>query len=390
MSAARDVIIVGGGIMGAASAFFLTRRGLSVTLLEQGLVGQQASGTNFGNVRRQGRFLQQLPLANRSREIWQNLPELLGEDVEFLATGHLRVCYRPEQIGVVELYAREAREYGLDLEIISQNELRSRFAFIGTEAIAGSYSPNDGHANPRLAAPAFARAARRQGAAILEQTTVETITKQNVDFEAVTGDGRKFRAPTVLITAGAWGNKLSIQFGEPAPLSVHGPQMAVTEPVPYRIRPVLGVSSKIPEEVVYLRQIPRGNVIFGGGRRGPAVAETRRASVMPENTLAQFSQIQRMVPALGNLQIIRVWSGVESYLPDDIPIMGPSGTASGLFYAFGFCGHGFQLGPGVGDVMAELIATGSTSTPIQPFHISRFSKPKSTDVPKSRTRIGAH
>ena len=178
----------------------------------------------------------------------------------------------------------------------------------------------------------------------------------------------------MLITAGAWGEKLSRQFGEPVPLATHGPQMAVTEPAPYGITPVVGVSTPIAHEVVYLRQIPRGNVIFGGGNRGPASAETCRASVRPQNTLAQLVQLRRLVPALARLAVIRVWSGVESYLPDDRPIMGASGRIPGLYYAFGFCGHGFQLGPGVGDVMAELIATGRTTTPIEPFAITRFAE----------------
>src|SRR5438067_13097509 len=121
---ASDVIVVGGGIMGAATAFFLRQRGRSVTLLEQGLVGQQASGTNFGNVRRQGRFLPQLPLANRSRAIWGRLPELLREDAEFLPTGHVRVCFRPEEVGRLETYAQDARPYGLELELLSRNALR--------------------------------------------------------------------------------------------------------------------------------------------------------------------------------------------------------------------------------------------------------------------------
>jgi len=73
------------------------------------------------------------------------------------------------------------------------------------------------------------------------------------------------------------------------------------------------------------------------------------------------------------LHVLRTWSGVEGYMSDDLPIMGPSAKVSGLYYAFGFCGHGFQLGPGVGDVMAELIATGATTTPIEPFHIRRFA-----------------
>ncbi|HEY1148256.1 MAG TPA: FAD-dependent oxidoreductase [Pseudoduganella sp.] len=115
-----DVLIIGGGIMGASTAFFLRKRGVSVTLLERGLVGQQASGVNFGNVRRQGRFLPQLPLANRANEIWYKLNELLGEDAEFLPTGHLRCAYDAERealltddmsaldAGAIEAVANEA------------------------------------------------------------------------------------------------------------------------------------------------------------------------------------------------------------------------------------------------------------------------------------------
>ncbi len=367
-----DVIVVGGGIMGAATAFFLRKRGRSVALVERGLIGQQASGTNFGNVRRQGRYLKQLPLANRSREIWYRLNELLGEDAEFLASGHIRVTYTDEMSGKIEDYAREARHYGLDLEMISGNALRDRFPYLGPEVRAGSFSPLDGHANPRLAAPAFGRAAKREGAEVFENTEIATVEKDGEDFRVESTDGRVFRAPELMISAGAWGNKLSTQFGEPVPLATHGPQMAVTEPVPYAIEPVLGVSTNVPHEVVYLRQVKRGNIVFGGGNRTIPDLEGRRAFVKPENTLSQLREITRIVPALNRLSVIRVWSGIESYLPDDIPIMGPSARVPGLYYAFGFCGHGFQLGPGVGDVMAELIATGATTTPIEPFAISRF------------------
>jgi sarcosine oxidase subunit beta len=369
-----DVIIVGGGIMGAASAFFLRQRNRSVALIERGLVGQQASGTNFGNVRRQGRFLPQLPLANRSRAIWGRLNDLLGEDAEFLPSGHIRIAYTPEMVERIETYQRDAKPYGLDLELISGNALRARFPFLGPEVKAGSYAPHDGHANPRLAAPAFGRAAARAGAQVFENTEIVRVEKDGEDFRVESRDGSVFRAPAVLITAGAWGNRLSSQFGEPVPLAVHGPQMSVTEPVPYAIEPVLGVATDVLKEVVYMRQVKRGNIVIGGSGRGPASIETNRATVLPQNTLSQLEQITRLVPALKQLAIIRVWSGIESYLPDDIPIMGPSATTSGLFYAFGFCGHGFQLGPGVGDVMAELIDTGVTQTPITPFLISRFQR----------------
>ncbi len=380
---AADAIIVGGGLMGAATAFFLAKRGRSAILLERDLVGQHASGTNFGNVRRQGRFLPQLPLANRSRAIWGKLPELIGEDAEFLASGHIRVAFSQEEAGRMESHARDVKPYGLDLEMLSGNALRARFPFLSTQAIAGSFSPLDGHANPRLAAPAFARAARRAGALVLEGSDAVAIEKTGEDFLVETRNGRSFRAPILQISAGAWGGTLAGRFGEQVPITPHGPQMGVTEPVPYAIEPVLGLSTQIAEEGVYLRQVRRGNIVFGGGLRGPASIETCRATVDPANTLRQMPQLHRLLPAIARLNLIRTWSGVEGYLADGIPIMGPSAKVAGLFYAFGFCGHGFQLGPGVGDVMAELIATGSTTTPIDPFLISRFAGTEAA-APKAR------
>lgn len=373
MSVTRaDVIVVGGGIMGAATAFFLRRRGLSVILLERDLVGQKASGTNFGNVRRQGRFLPQLPLAHRARTIWGDLPALIGEDAEFVATGGLRVALRQDDIGPIEQYVKDAREWGLELELISANALHDRFPFLGPEAVMASLSPADGHANPRLAAPAFARAARRAGALVLENTEVLAIAKGIEDFSVETRRGN-FQAPLLQVSAGAWGRAMAAAFGEDVPLTPRGPQMGVTEPLPYRIGPVLGVSSPIQVEGVYLRQVERGNIVFGGGARTEVSLAEGFAHVDPLNTLNQLPQLRRILPAIAPLAVIRTWSGVEGYLPDDIPVMGASAKVSGLFYAFGFCGHGFQLGPGVGETMAQLIATGEPGVPIEPFAIARFA-----------------
>jgi sarcosine oxidase, subunit beta len=370
-----DVVIVGGGFMGAASAFFLRKRGVSVILLERGLIGQQASGVNFGNVRRQGRAIEQLPLSNRSRDIWLSLKELIGEDVELLLGGHLRVGYGPEHTERMEKYAIDSQPYGLGLQMMSTKVLRERFPYLGPEVISGCYAPFDGHANPRLAAPAFGRAAVREGAQVFENTEIVSIDKVSDDFHVSAADGRVFRAPAVLVTAGAWGDRISAKFGEPVPMKVKGPQMCVTEPVPYAIAPTIGVATSVNEEIVYFRQVARGNIVVGGCGHGPADTNTRRASVLPEHTLTQFKQLQRVVPALNRLNIIRVWSGIEGYMQDDRPVMGPSAHVAGLYYAFGFSGHGFQLGPGVGDVMAELIHTGATSTPIGQYHIGRFAEP---------------
>ncbi len=369
-----DVLIVGGGLMGSSAAFFLRQtHGMSVTLIESDLVGRQASGTNFGNVRRQGRPIHQLHLANRSLEIWRKANELLGADVEYLQSGHIRVCYRerPENLGKMEEYAEQARQNGLDLEILSGNALRDRFPFFGPDVLAGSYSAMDGHANPRLAAPAFARAARKLGAAIFENTRIRHVAKVGTDFVATANDGRTFRAPVLLITAGAWAGELSAQFGEPVKLTARSPTMSVTEPVPYAIAPAVGVMTPLEVETVYFRQVARGNIVLGGSTRGPAVAETYRSFVKPQNTLTQLQQLRRLAPALARLNIIRVWTGIEGYMDDSLPVMGPSTTTSGLYYAFGFSGSGFQIGPGVGQTMAELIATGATGIDLSPYKVER-------------------
>ena len=367
-----DVVVVGGGIMGAAAAFFLRARGKSVALIERGQIGQQASGVNFGNVRRQGRPLWQLPLANRSHAIWGRLGPLIGDDAEFIVSGHLRMTTHPERIPVLEAHERDTRDTGLGLEFINGNALRVRYPYIGPDVLAATLAPADGHANPRLAAPAFGRAVVRAGGQVFEDTDIVAVETDGGTFRVESADGRVFRSDVLLITAGAWADRLSAQFGEPVPLVARAPQLAVTEPVPYALKPILDISTPVAEEGIYFRQSPRGNIVIGGGMRGPALPDERRSYVRPESTLNQLRQVPRIVPALARLSILRVWSGIESYLPDDQPVIGPSGKVPGLYYAFGFSGSGFQLGPGVGDVLAELIATGQTTTPLAPFAITRF------------------
>jgi sarcosine oxidase subunit beta len=369
-----DVIVIGGGIVGTTTAFFLSQRNRSVILLERGLTGQQASGVNFGGIRRQGRALSQLAMSNRALRTWQRSAELLGEDIEFLPVGHTRVCYQQKDVENFDQYAIDARAHGLELEVLHGAAMFRRFPFLGREVLAASISPLDGHANPRLAAPAFGRAAARRGAQVVENTEIVRVEKDGERFRVESARGDVYRAAQLVICAGAWATRLTEQFGETVPLTTRGPQMCVTEPVPYVFKSSMGVFTSIKEESIYFRQIPRGNIIVGGGPPGPADALTSRASVLPVNTVRQLAQMRRLVPALAPLHVIRVWSGVESYLPDGEPVIGPSSKVGGLFYAFGFNGAGFQIGPGVGETLAELVDTGSTPIPLDVFSIRRFAK----------------
>ena len=367
-----DVIVLGGGLMGTASAYFLARRGAHVTLIERNRVGTGATVASFGNIRRTGRHLSQLPLAHRSLELWREADQMLGRDVEFRATGHIRLIFDEGSLADMRAYAEAARPWGLELEELGQREISSRFPGLGPDAIAASFSPHDGSGNPRLIAPAFAEAARKLGVAIVEDAEIDTIRRSGSGFVVVCSKGT-FAAECLLNTAGAWGARIAAQFGEEVPLDACGPQMGVTEPLPYAVGPSIGVSSPIEQEGLYFRQISRGNIVFGGGFKGPAHADRIRAYVKPDNVLRQMRELRRVVPAFEHVQLIRVWSGIEGYIADWQPVMGPSARVPGLHYAFGFCGEGFAISPGVGETMAELIATGRTSTPIESFSIGRFA-----------------
>ncbi|MGR3378888.1 NAD(P)/FAD-dependent oxidoreductase [Salipiger abyssi] len=367
------VIVLGGGLMGTAAAFFLAKRGLRPTLIERNRVGTGATVASFGNIRRTGRYLPQLPLAHRARALWGEAERLLGRDVEFRATGHIRLIFDEGSLADMRAFAEAARPWGLDLDELAPNEIHARFPGLGPGAIAASFSPEDGSGNPRLIAPAFAAAARALGAEIVEEAGAAQIERTGSGFRVVTAGGA-YEADIVLNAAGAWGRQIAAQFGEPVPLESRGPQMGVTEPLPHRVLPVVGVWSRDPAWGGYLRQVERGNIVFGGAAVRTEVAlDPGHAKADPARLPGQIRALARLLPALADVAVIRTWSGCEGYVEDDLPIMGASATTPGLFHAFGFCGHGFQLGPGVGDAMAELIATGGCATPLEDFRIDRFA-----------------
>src|SRR5207247_1863721 len=155
-----QVAIIGGGIVGASAALALRRMGLRVALLERDFCGSRSSGVNYGGVRRQGRPLEQLPLAQRAHGIWGRLKELIGIDGEYVRSGHLKLARSEADVAALEAYLQRTRGFDLGLQMLGTRALRERSPWLGERALAGSLCPKDGHANPRLVSPAFARAAR--------------------------------------------------------------------------------------------------------------------------------------------------------------------------------------------------------------------------------------
>jgi sarcosine oxidase subunit beta len=362
-----DVIVIGGGIVGCSTALHLARKSQRVVLLERDQAGIRASGVNFGGVRQHGRALAEIPLSFRSRAIWADLASLIGTDGEFTVTGHLRLARQESDINLLQLHLQAVSLYGLQLEFLDRSDLDRRFPWLGRHVIAATYCPSDGQANPRLVAPAFAAAARQAGATLIEGAEVVSGRHDGGLFHIPTRDGRRFESPLLVNAAGAWADQVAAWFGDRVSLVPEVPQVMVTEPAPYRFQPVMGVVGGD----LYFRQIPRGNVIFGGGQ-GRADADHTRSRPLPEISASAAAEAARIVPEIRNLNIIRSWTGVDGDTIDGSPIIGPSTTTPGLFHAFGFCGHGFQLGPGVGAVLAELIVDGRSDTDIHGLGIARF------------------
>lgn len=365
--AQTEVAIIGGGIVGASAALFLRRRGIPVTLLEAGACGAKASGVNYGGVRRQGRALEQMPLARRAHQLWGQLHALIGTGGEYVRSGHLKLAYSEADMAALERYRATTRGFGMDLEILDRAALDRRFPWLGRSVVGGSLCPADGHANPRLVSPAFALAASRAGATVREHARVDSVTHDGDRFVLRVGDALEVRARMLLNCAGAWARDIAAAFGETVPETSIHPLMMVTEPLPRFMTVSLGVQGG----GIYARQVDRGNCVIGGGRGAPAGPDFARPGHAQIGTLLR--RAADLLPPLRGAHVIRFWSGVEGSMPDHNPVLGPSRTTPGLLHGFGFSGAGFQIGPAAGEVLADLAATGHTDIPIDAFRIDRYA-----------------
>jgi sarcosine oxidase subunit beta len=367
-----DVAIVGGGLIGCMTAQALRKRGRSVVVLERGHVGGESSGVSFGSLRLQGQHGVELPLSLRAQDIWETVEAELGETIEFVRHGHVHLALHDEHQARLEDNARHGRAHGLDITLLDRAETMRRWPFLSDRVVGASFSARDAVVNPRLVAPAFARAARRLGAVIHEGVEVTAVAHSGGRFElqgrARDGGVLVITAGALVNAAGAWSGTLAALLGDTIPLFAAGPAELVTEAVP----PFAAAVMHVVDGSILFRQTSRGNVVIGGHPRMRVDAETRRARVPPDKILTNLARLASIVPRMRAHQVIRSWTGIEGYVEDMMPVLGPSMTTQGFFHACAFSGHGLQLGPAAAVAIADLIADGATTMPIAPFDIRRF------------------
>jgi sarcosine oxidase subunit beta len=359
-----DIAIVGGGIVGASCAYFLADRGASVLLLESGRVGREASGVNAGGVRQQARALPEMPLALRSLELWAELDKRLDARLEYERCGDLRVLETERDLERVSTIAVSERRAGLHLEWVAGPALRSLVPALSPRVRAGTFCPTGGQANPLLVAPTFGKRAQDLGAIVWEGCGVESVRRDGAGFALETASG-PVRAARLVLAAGAWTPVLARELDVRVPISLFVPQMTATVPLPKLLGVVLlGVSRRLS-----MKQMRSGAILIGGGKRGWGNLATRARGPAEDNIRLGAVDAMEVLPVLAGAETTRSWVGLEGLTPDEMPIID---QVDGIHIAAGFCGHGFAIGPVVGQLLSEWLLDGRPSMDLSAFRLDRF------------------
>lgn len=366
--ARADVAVIGGGIHGCSAALHCALRGLSVAVVEKDTVARHASGVNAGGVRRLGRHPAEIPISDFSMKLWRRIGELVDDDCGFQSAPQVKVAETEAELESLAERAALVRSLGFSHEeLLDRRQLRELLPAVADHCVGGLASLDDGFAVPYLATFAFQRKAQALGVRFFERTRARGLGRVGSTWRLETDHGT-LEAETLVNCAGAWGNLVAGTLGEPAPVEAIAPMMLVTARLPPFCKAVVGATGR----PLSFKQMPNGTVVIGGGRRGVADPETDRSDLRFGELRLTARTAAEVFPIMAGATIVRGWAGIEGRMPDDIPVIGPSTRAERVFHAFGFSAHGFQLGPGVGSIMAELVATGATQAPISPFSIGRF------------------
>lgn len=366
--AAPDVIVIGGGLHGCSAALHLARRGARPLVIEKDHVGRHASGVNAGGVRRLGRHLAEIPLSVASMELWHRIGDLVDDPCGFESHGQVKVAENDAELDILRRRVDEVRALGFEHEeLVGQAELRRLVPAIAAHCVGAIVCRRDGAALPYRTTLAFKRKAESLGTRFLEQTRVDTVRRDGNNWQVETDRGAH-RAPVLVNAAGAWADRIAATLGEAVPLQPSAFMLMISAPLPAFIKPVLGATGR----PLSFKQYANGTVLVGGGYQGRLDRDANRTELDFRGLGHSAQTVWDLFPAMREAQIVRAWAGIEARMPDDIPVIGPSSTSPGVFHAFGFSGHGFQLGPIVGAIIAELVTSGATNLPIAPFRIDRF------------------
>ena len=414
---AADVVIIGGGIVGVSTAWFLARQGVNVTLCEKGHIAGEQSGRNWGWVRQQGRDTREMPMIVESLRIWRGLEQEIGEDVGFKERGVLFAADNDKAMNDYADWIGTARDYNLDTRFVEGRELKDIVRGATINWRAALYTASDGRAEPHKAAPAIARAAQRLGASILTSCAVRGVESAAGRISGVVTERGTIKAPVVLCAAGAWTSMFCRSLDITVPqLNVRGTvaRTAVAENVldgalyDHRIalrrrtdggytvahgtvldHPITQSTFRFALKYIPALMTEIRNLHLSIGREfaeewsapkkwaldGESPFEKTRVlnpQANPRVLKSMRQNLDSVFPQLAGAEFVESWAGMIETTPDVIPVIDEAPSLPGFYIATGFSGHGFGIGPGAGKAIAGLLTGNDSGIPLQEFRLSRF------------------
>jgi sarcosine oxidase subunit beta len=364
-----DVVVIGAGIVGAFTALRLAQRNRTVILIDKGDIGRESTGRCGGGVRQQYRDPVELPLAMKAVDIWATLETELNESLEYRRQGSLKLLHDEDELEMATARVSRERQAGLDVDLLTPREVFDHAPAIGSDVplAGGTLCPTDGTANPLLLIRALGPALDRAGVDVKTHEPVRRFKTVGDRVAAAITDRREYYAETFVNAAGSWSAELCSGLGLDFPCTVRKSQLLISQAVSPIIRGFISFNNG------YIRQAIDGNLHLG--IRGRPIDVFEKSS-----TYSAFVDAGRffpnVFPFIRHIPIIRGFAGFTTWTPDGIPVIDKAPGLEGFYLAAGFCGHGFCLGPVIGELLAEWICNGSSGLDLSSFSWSRFNGPE--------------
>jgi sarcosine oxidase subunit beta len=367
--AAASVVVIGGGVMGLSTAYHLARSGVrDVVLVEKDEFGSGSTCKAAGGVRAQFSDAVNVQLGLRSLRTFETFREEFGQEIDLHQVGYLFLLDRPEHVAAFEKNVAVQNELGVPSRMIDVAEAARLSPLISTEGLlAAAWSPTDGHCTPESVVLGYASAARREGARLLRGTTVEGIELDGRTVTAVRTDRGTIRTGTVVCAAGPWSQAVGAMAGVDLPVVPLRRQILTTEPM-------AGLAPDTPFTIDF-----GTTFYFHGEGRGLLLGmsdpdETPGFKLQRSDAwLSRLGEaIERRAPRVGEVGLTGGWAGLYEMTPDHNALIGESGDVSRFLYATGFSGHGFLMGPAVGEVMRDLYHGNAPVVDVAGLDVRRF------------------
>lgn len=371
LPAEADVVVIGGGVMGLSSAYHLARAGVErVVLLESGSLGAGSSARAAGGVREVFSDALNVLLARHSLETFERFEQEFGQPIDLHQVGYLFLLDSEEQVETFTADAELQRSLGVDSRIISVEEARRLSPLINTDSLRGAlWSPRAGHCTPESVVQGYARAARGAGARVLTGTPAVGIESDGGQIRGVRTPAGTIETSSVVCAAGAWSGQVGEWVGVDLPVRPLRRQIVITEPVP-DLDPDTPFTIDFSSSLYFHREGPGLLVGMSEPEDSWSFDTSRDSEWLPG--LAQA--LAHRAPSLADVGIQSGWAGLYEMTPDHNALIGRSAKVPGFLYACGFSGHGFLMGPAVGEVVRDLFLDHTPFIDISALSHERFSR----------------